>query len=452
MKTLADIPVVSGKALSGNLFDFRDERLELQRRIYEECGDIGVFRLGPVKVVMISSAELAQQVLVENDESFVKSPGLRKFARPLLGNGLLTSDRDAHKKQRKLMAGAFQHKRIAAYAEVMTQYSERLCSTWSEGQVVDMKEEMMRLTLAIVGKTLFDADVTQDAHQVGEALETAMRYTMESVSSVVNFPLSWPTPKNLRTRRAIAALDRIIYRIIEERRSSGKDSGDVLSMLLLARDEHGSGMSDLAVRDEAMTLFLAGHETTSVALTFAWYLLAKNPRAAEKMYQEIDQVLGERPPRMQDLPQLPYTLQIFKEAMRLFPPAYLTGRQAIRDVKIGDYHLAKGTIVMVNIRAMHLRADVFPEPERFLPERFQLDAEKLLPRGAFIPFGAGSRVCIGNHFALMEGQLVLATLARRFALALTTAAPLVIEPLITLRPKSGISMRIHQRRARSIAA
>lgn len=453
MKTIADLPVVSGKFLSGNLLDFRSRRLELQQRLQRECGDIGVFRMGPVKIVMVGSAELAHEVLVEKDDHFVKSPGLRRFARPLLGNGLLVADREEHKKQRKLMAGAFQHKRIAAYAEVMTDYTERQISTWSEGQELDIHDQMMRLTMAIVGKTLFDADVDRDdATEVGEALEIAMRYTMDSLGSVVNFPISWPTPKNRRLRAAIGSLDALIYRIIEERRASGADQGDVLSMLLLARDEEGHSMPDRAVRDEAMTLFLAGHETTANALAFAWYLLAQNPEKAALMYRELDEVLGDRAPRIEDLPRLPYTLQVFKESMRLFPPAYLVGRQAIRDVDIGDYHLAKGTIIMTNIRELHLRPDVFPEPHRFLPERFHADAEKKLPRGAFMPFGAGSRICIGNHFALMEGQLVLAAIARRFTLEPAGDDTLELEPLITLRPKSGIPMRVRARRARSIAA
>jgi cytochrome P450 len=268
---------------------------------------------------------------------------------------------------------------------------------------------------------------------------------MDQVASVIHLPLSWPTPGNLRTRRAIERLDRIVYRIIRERRESGKDTGDVLSMLLLARDEDGSGMSDLSVRDEAMTLFLAGHETTANALAFAWYLVAKNPEVFAKMRAEVDAAIGDRPPAFEDLPRLPYTLQVLKESMRLYPPAYLLGRQAIRDVTVGGHRLPAGTIVMINILAMHRRPDVFPDPERFDPERFEVEAEKKLPRGAFIPFGAGSRICIGNHFALMEGQLVLAAIARRFAFELSSAREVELDPLITLRPKHGIPMFVRER-------
>src|SRR5262245_4407729 len=297
MKTVASIPVVSGLPLAGSLFAFRRDRIALQRKIFAECGDIGVFQLGRTDVLMVSSAELAQEVLVEKDDAFMKSPGLRTYTRPLLGNGILIADREVHRRQRKLMASAFQHKRIASYAKVMSDYTERTLAAWSPGQVIDAHEEMMRLTLEIVGKTLFDTDVGGDAKEIGEALETAMRYTMESVAAILHPPLSWPTPRNVRTRRAIARLDRIIYRIIQARRASGGDTGDVLSMLLLARDEEdGSGMDDIAVRDEAMTLMLAGHETTANALAFSWYLLAENPHIAEKLQSELDRVLGDRAP------------------------------------------------------------------------------------------------------------------------------------------------------------
>lgn len=443
MRSLATIPRTSGPPIIGNLKAFRSERIALQRRIFDECGDIGVFRIGPVPMVMVTGAEYAHAILVEQHEAFQKSPGLRTYARPLLGNGLLTSDADDHKRQRKLVSPAFHHKRLSAYAAVIGEFAARTTRAWTHGQRLDVHHEMMRLTLAIVGRTLFDADVVDDAEEVGASLEIAMRRTMEDVGSVLHLPKSWPTPGNLRLRRAITKLDRIVYRIIRERRESGKDAGDVLSMLLLARDDgDGSGLSDLEVRDQVMTLFLAGHETTANALSWSWHLLSHHREIYDQLIAEAQASLrGGLAPTLDDLPRLPYALKVLKESMRLYPPAYLVGRQAIRDVALGPHTIPKGTIVMVNIYMMHRRPDVFPNPERFDPNRFDEEAERRIPRSAYLPFGAGPRICIGNHFALMEGQLVLSALAQqvRFHSGLEEIAP---DPLLTLRPRGGMPMTV----------
>jgi cytochrome P450 len=365
--------------------------------------------------------------------------------KPLLGNGLLTSEHEAWRRQRKLAAPAFQHRRIAAYAQAMAEQAERAQQGWADGAQIDVASEMMRLTLGIVGKTLFDADVGGEADQVRAALTTALHYVDAQTSTALPTPPNWPTPRNLRNRRAIARLDAIIYRLIAERRATGLDTGDLLSMLLQARDEDdGRGMSDRQVRDEAMTIFLAGHETTAVGLAWAWYLLAQNPHIYGRLREEATRVLAGRAPTYADLEQLPYALQVFKEAMRLYPPAYVIGRYSIRDVDLGDQVLPAKTWVIISPYTLHRRNEYFPDPERFDPERFTADNERRLPRYAYLPFGGGPRICIGNHFALMEGQIILAALAQRLTFDLLPGQQIRPRPLITLRPRDRIMMGVRR--------
>ena len=434
------IPRMAGHPVLGHLRDFSSDRVALQLRVMREQPDIAMLRLGFIPTVAITSPALAQEVLVSKASSFVKSPGLSIFMRPVLGNGLLTSERDFHAKQRRLLAPVFAHKRITSYATEMAARSAKYASTVSDGATVDVSEDMMRLTLSIVGKTLFDTEVAQDSDEVGEALTVAMETAMAQLGSLVPVPPIVPTPTNLRNRRAVARLDAIIYRIIRARRREG-DRGDLLSMLLAARDEDGRGMSDVQIRDEAMTLFLAGHETTANALAWTLYLLAKNPDARARVEAEVD-ALG-REPSYADLEHLPYTLAVAKEAMRIYPPAYILARRSTEDVTLGKGHfLKKGTILFVNVIGIHRRPDLFPDPERFDPMRFFGDAERSLPRCAYMPFGAGPRICIGNHFALMEEHVVLASILRRLRFDLVSPAPPAMEPLVTLRPRGGLAMRV----------
>jgi len=362
----------------------------------------------------------------------------------MLGDGLLTSEHELHRQQRKLIAPAFSHRRIGAYASTMAELTERAQAALDDGAVVDVAHEMMRLTLAIVGKTLFDADVSCEADDVGAAITDANHYVSEQVTRLP-MPIWLPLKRNRDARRAIATIDAIIYRLIAARRAAGVDLGDVLSTLVMARDEvTGEGMPDRQIRDEAVTLFLAGHETTANALAWSLYLLGRHPEVAARLAAESRAVLGGRSPTMDDLPRLPTALMILKETMRLYPPAYMVGRQAERDVTIGAAKLRAGDTIFVNIYAMHRRADYFEAPHEFRPERFAPEREKLLLRGAYLPFGGGPRICIGNHFALMEGQLILAALAQRLRFVPVDEREVVPEPLITLRPKGGLRMRIER--------
>ncbi|APR81415.1 cytochrome P450 [Minicystis rosea] len=402
---------------------------------------------GIVKANIISSADMAHEVLVEQADAFVKGYGLSYFARPLLGNGLLTSERDFHRRQRRMMAPAFVHKRIADYATVIGQRAEATQQGFRDGAVVDFSAAMMRMTLEIVGATLFGAEVGEEAEEIHEALTAAMEQATSAIRAIIPIPPSWPTPGNRRGHRAIARLDRTVYRLIEERRREGGDRGDFLSMLLLAQDEDdGSVMTDKQVRDEAMNIFLAGHETTANALAWGFYLLAQHPEIRERLEREVDAALEGRTPTLADLPRLPFALQVFKEAMRLYPPAFVVARRATRDVIIGGHRMAKNELAIINIIGMHHRPAYYVDPERFDPDRFAPEHEKAMNKRAFLPFGAGPRVCIGNHFAMLEGHLAVAALAQRVRLDLAPGSARVEpEPLITLRPRGGVPMIVRRR-------
>ncbi|MDB4974719.1 MAG: cytochrome [Myxococcaceae bacterium] len=443
------IPQVSGSLLLGNYAEATRDRVAFLIRVAREYGDIAAVRMGAFRVTVISSAELAQALLVENDAAFVKGFGLSIFAKPLLGHGLLTSEHELHKRQRRMIAPAFMHKRISGYADTIVALTEQHVQQLRRRTHVDLAEEMMQLTFEIVGKTLFNADVRGDAKDVGEAVTTALESFTAQFYSRVPLPPSVPTPTNLRYRSAIRRLDDVVYRLIRERRAQGIDQGDLLSMLLLAQDEaDGSGMSDQQVRDEVMTAMLAGHETTANALSWAFYLLSRHPAQRERLEAELDEVLGGRMPTVQDLPKLPYALQVFKETLRLYPPAYIIARRATRDVELGPYKIGRGQLVALDIVGMQRRDVYFEEPDSFDPDRFAPAREKQQKKGAYAPFGGGSRVCIGNHFALMEGQLALAHLAQHLRFDAHADAPAAAtEALITMRPRGGLPMMVRPRTA-----
>lgn len=442
------IPRVPGHPLLGNLPDFRTRRIETQTRIPREHGDIVTLRMGLFQVTMVSSPELAHEVLVSSADDFVKSHGLAVFARPLLGDGLLTSEKDVHKKNRKMMSPAFVPARIETYADVMAERAERSVARLleaSRGGTVDVAEEAMRVTLDIVGKTLFDAEIADDANEIGDALTEAMHRITGALTSVVPLPPKVPTPNNRALARAVARIDKIVYDVIRNRRAHPVQKQDVLSILLDAVED-GEPMSDGQIRDESMTIVLAGHETTAAAIAWSMYLLAKHPEVRAKVEAEIDAVLGGRAPRFRDLRALPYTLQVFKEAMRLYPPVYVLGRRALRDVTVGGHVLPKNRIVLVNIAGMHRHPRLWTDPDAFDPERFSPENEKRIPRLAYMPFGAGARICIGMRFAETEGHLLLASLCAKLRADLADSIREVdVEPLVTLRPKGGLPMRITAR-------
>jgi cytochrome P450 len=441
-RVVTSIPAIPGLPVLGNLLAFRKDRLA----IHEEgarLGPIARFQLLHVPVYTISDAELAHEVLADRAAQFKKAVGLQ-YLMPLLGEGLLTAEGETHKRHRKLLAPAFAPKRLAAYGEVMVEETRRQVERWHTAQHVDLSHEMMEMTLAIAGRTMFGADVRGDASTVAVGLELAMHATIAAITSPIQLGYQWPLPRHLRMKRAVKLLDEVVYRMIGLGRAHGTDRGDVLSMLLLAQDDDGTRLTDAQIRDEVMTLLLAGHETTANALTWTWYELGRNPTALDRLEAEVASVLQGRAATAEDLPQLPWTAAVIDEAMRLHPPAYMTGREAIEDVTIGEHRLPARSIVAINIRGIHRRADYYPAPLAFRPERMLADAKKARPRHHYLPFGAGPRVCIGQYFALMEAQLALATMVQH-----ARVRPLVShvepEPLITLRPRGGLPSIVERR-------
>jgi len=428
----------SGKRgnIGGQLGAVRRDPLGFFTHCAHTYGDITAIRYLNFRSFYINNPEYIEDVLVNNARKFHKGPVLQAN-KGVFGEGLLTSEGNFWLRQRRLAQPAFHRARIAAYAETMVSYTERLLETWRDGEERDIHEEMLRVTLQIVGKTLFDADVARDAQEVGKSLELLLELSADFARDIL-IPRWLPTPKNIRKARAIKKLDKIIYRIIEERRKSGRDTGDLLSMLLAARDEDGSRMTDKQLRDESITLFLAGHETTANTLSWTWWLLAQNPAAEKKLHAELDSVLGGRAPTLEDVAKLKYAENVLTESLRLYPAAWGLARLAIEEHEIGGYRVPKGTGISIALWVMHRDPRWFEAPEEFRPERWEDGLAKRLPRFAYFPFGGGPRQCIGNTFALMEATLVLATIAQRYRFRLVEGHPVVPLASITLRPRHGI--------------
>jgi len=412
----------------------------------KEHGDIAYYRIGPQRLYLFSHPDLIRDVLVTNQKNFHKSRGLER-AKRLLGNGLLTSEGDFHLRQRRLAQPAFHRQRIAAYAETMTARASRLTARWSDSSTLDIHAEMMRLTLGIVSKTLFDADVDDEAAEIGDALTQAFESFNLAMLPFTEYLEKLPIPPVRRFNAARARLDRTIYRMIEERRSTGGDRGDLLSMLLLATDTEGdgSGMDDRQLRDEALTIFLAGHETTANALTWTWYLLSQHPDVESRMYAEITGALGGRQPTYADMPSLPYTRMVLAESMRLYPPAWAIGRRALDPFQVRGFTVPARSVVLMSQYIVHRDPRFFPEPERFDPDRWTPEAQSARPKFSYFPFGGGTRICIGEQFAWMEGVLLIAALAQEWRMKLAPGQHVEVQPLITLRPRHGMRMVLERR-------
>lgn len=404
----------------------------------------GRVRIGSRRGVFLNTPQLVEEVLVQRADEFRKGPALRVYSRPLLGNGLLTSESDDHRKHRRLVAPAFAHHRVPRYADVMSQLTKEACSAWPETGIVAMHREMTRLTLAIVGRTLFDVDLLEDADEIGKHITTLIQFATAKTRSLIPFPYEWPTPANRRARRAVDGLNATVYSLIERRRASGEDKGDLLSMLLLSRDEDGNTLSDEEVRDEAMTLFVAGHETTANAATWSLYMLARQTELQDALRRQIQGAVGSRSITYADLPKIPLALEVFKETLRLYPPAYIVAREALHDIKLSEIEISKGELLILSEYLVHRNAKYFPDPLRFDPSRFSPENEPRIPKYAYFPFGAGRRVCIGNQFALMEGQILLGTIIQHARISLADERELESDPLMTLRPKGKAKMRVER--------
>jgi cytochrome P450 len=422
--------------------------LDFLGSVKRDFGDIAAFRIANQPIVLLSHPDQIRDVLVTHGRRFHKGRGLER-AKLLLGEGLLTSEDELHLRQRRLAQPAFHRARIAGYGDTMAAYARRRADRWSDGAELDIAEEMAAYTLAVVGKTLFDADIEAEAGDIGEALSTAIATFNLTVVPWGDLLLRLPLPVSRRFRHARQRLDATIYDMIARRRASGADRGDLLSMLLLAQDSEGDGggMSDVQLRDEVMTLLLAGHETTANALSWAWYLLSSAPAVEARLHAEVD-ALGDRPLDADDLARLPYTRAVVAETMRLYPPAWIIGRRALDEYRVGDHVLVPRTIVMLSQWLVHRDPRWWPEAESFLPERWLPGgsaSDPARPKFSYFPFGAGTRVCIGEQFAWMEGVLALASFAQRWRLRLVPGHPVVPQPIVTLRAKHGMRM-IAQRR------
>jgi len=422
------------------------ERLDLLRTSAREHGDISQLQLGKQRMVLLTHPDDIRDVLITRQKNFRKGQALER-AKVLVGEGLLTAEGEHHLRQRRLVQPAFHRTRIAAYAEAMSGAAIARQAAWRDGLLLDAHHAMMEITLDIVAATLFGADVGNETSAIGKAMDDVFNAFDIGFGPLTPLLDLLPTAKKRQFQAGKARLDATIARIIADRRASGENTGDLLSMLLHATDDEGDGlgMSDQQLRDEAITLFIAGHETTANALTWTWLLLARNPEAERTLHEEVDRVLGDRLPTMDDLPQLPFTRAVVAESMRLYPPAYIIGRRSTEPLTLGGYEFAARTLFLSPQYIVHRDPRWWPDPERFLPERW-LDAAATAarPKMAYFPFGAGTRICVGEQFAWMEAMIVLATLARRWRVRVDGPDP-ALEPIITLRPKGGLPARLEQR-------
>ncbi|MGB8356332.1 MAG: cytochrome P450 [Chthoniobacteraceae bacterium] len=422
------------------------DRVGFLEGLVREYGNIVHFRIGFERIYLINEPDLIREVLVTNHKNFRKGRGLERVKR-VLGEGLLTSEGQHHLHQRRMMQPSFHREKIAGFARQMSAEAERLMAGWRDGQEVDIAKEMGRLTLRIVGRTLFGSDVDGIADEVSRSL-TAM---MESFYMLMlPFPAlieRLPLPRIRRMMAGRKRLAGIIYGLIDARRKAGAEGDDLLSMLLQAQDTEGDGhrMTDEQVHDEAMTIFLAGHETTANAMAWTWYLLTQNPAVESKLHEEVDRVLQERLPEAADYPALGYVEKVVSESMRVYPPAWLVARRAIAEQKLGGYTLPAQALVMASQWVTHKDARYFADPLRFDPERWTAEFKAGLPKFAYYPFGGGPRQCIGEGFAWMETVLLVAAISQRWRMELLPGQSIVPEPVITLRPREGVRVRLVER-------
>jgi cytochrome P450 len=438
-------PGPKGLPILGSLLEFRRDLLGYYLEWARDYGDAVSLNLAGWQIVMLNSPDYAEYVLVRNHRNFIKFPRFFRHVDAIFGQGLLTSEGEFWHRQRRLAAPAFHAQRVAGYGDTMVHHTQRMLAGWRPGDVREVHTEMMEVTLRIAAKTLFDAEVNADVAELGRAFDALAHEIAKRVRRPWRIPDAIPTPGNIRYLRGVRRVDQLVNAIISERQRDNGDRGDLLSMLMLARDDEGKAMTQRQLRDEVITLLLAGHETTALALSWTWYLLAQHPQADAKLAAELRDVLGGRAPTASDLPRLRYTEQVVTEAMRIYPPAWTIGREALADCEIGGYHIPAGTTVIISPWVSHRNPRYFADPVAFRPERWDNGFADTLPRFAYIPFGGGPRICIGNRFAMMETILVLATVAQRFHLELQDDRPVVPLPSITLRPKDGIWVKLVSR-------
>ncbi|MBC6492035.1 cytochrome P450 [Flavihumibacter stibioxidans] len=430
----------------GNLFSFRKDCLGFLKSIADEYGDIVHFKIGPIRVVLLNHPDYIKEVLSTQNRNFKKGRPL-EMAKELLGDGLLTSEGEFHRKHSRIIQPAFHRNMLDSYAPVISGCAEKLMKDWADGMEVDIKKEMRYMSIAIAGEALFGADTAGEAAELDKALETATSLFGRIPLPFSEWLLKLPLPENKRFYKAKKRLDSTIHRMIEERRRLNADSGDLISLLLRAQRDLGKdAFSDQEIRDEAITLFLTAFDTTSVALTWTWYLLSLNPEAEAALHEELDRVLKGRLPNAEDVAELKYTRMVFGESLRMYPPSYLIPRQAIEAFAIGDYTIPAGTIILLSPYLMHHDPRFHEDPEKFNPRAWDRDVASQRSKYEYFPFSRGPRSCIGEPFAWLQGVLAIATIARFWKLELESDHPVELETVINLRPKKGIKMILKKRK------
>ncbi len=438
-------PGPKGLPLLGMALELRKDPLATLQHLTREYGEIVAFSAAGLQRVLLSRPEYIQQLLVLDHAKFHKSKLTKLVVGPLLGQGLLISEGDFWRRQRRMMQPAFHRSRTNEYSPVMVDCALQHAKGWRGGETRDIAAEMMKLTLEVAVRTLFGTSLASDSEGIGRAMTFLQRYYLRRARTPWRLPESWPTAKNRRAKRELHFMDSMVYRIISERKKETQPRNDLLTLLMAAMHEDGTQMTERQLRDETMTLFLAGHETTALSLSWTWYLLSQNPEAEARLHEELREVLSGRPPEVGDLERLPYLNAVVKEVLRMFPPAFIMARLNVEPVRFGEYEIPPGRTVLASQWVMHRDARFFDQPEKFLPERWLDGLEERLPAGVYFPFGDGPRRCIGQGFALLETALVVAAIAQKFQFRLVPGHPVVPEPLVTLRPKFGIRMDVEAR-------
>jgi len=439
-------PGPKGLPFLGSLIDYFSDMLGFLKRASDEYGDVVYYKLGSRKMYLLNNPEHIKDVLVTHNRNFEKSRALKR-TKIILGEGLLTNEGEPHLEQRRTIQPVFHHQRIKSYGDVMAEYASRVGEEWQNGSVVNIHKEMMKLTLFIVSKTIFDSDMETESDEIGECLTDLVTLFPQMIFPYSEYLDNLPLPANRRFQNAKDKLDSIIYSLIEERRANPGEKGDLLSMLLEAQDEEGNGegMKDEQVRDEALTLFLAGQESTANSLVWTWYLISTHPEVEKKVHEEVDSVLNGRLPTLDDLGKLSYTQNVFKEALRLYPPAWAIARHVLEDYEVGGYVIPAGADIFMSQYVVHRDPRLYKEPDSFIPERWSNEETKELPRFAYFPFGGGTRRCIGEPFAWMEGVILIATIASKWKMRLVPHQKIAPQALITIRPKNGMNMIMERR-------
>ncbi|QOR67131.1 cytochrome P450 [Cytobacillus suaedae] len=449
MNTTKTVKAPKGSIIGGNLDEFRKGPLAFFDKLRTEYKDVAKMRLANRTIYVLMSPDIIKEALVSKADSFIKSRALKEIM-PLIGEGLLTSEGEFHMRQRRMMQPSFKKGHIQSYAEIMRIIASDTVNKWNEDEVRNTHVDMMNITLAIISKTMFSSDIQESHDTIGHPIDDANYIATKRIRSIFKLPYQIPTKENLKFQDAVRILDEVVFNIIEKRRQDAgkKKYEDLLGILMATVDETDqSVMTDRQIRDEAMTIFLAGHETTANAMSWCLYLLAKHPEIQKKVHFEIDNSIGSGPVKLEHTEQLAYLKNTIQESLRLYPPAWFFGREAKEDVQVGDLIIKKGQDVMYSPYITHRLEEYYDQPHSFIPERFENQFLKTIPSYAYFPFGGGPRVCIGNHFAMLEATIVMATILQNYSVSLTSPDQTVTpEALITLKPKDGLPLRMVRRK------